>query len=38
MLGRILLTIDGFLLFVGAPIADYGPTHMFNPNWPPHAK
>ncbi|KAI0096985.1 hypothetical protein GGR51DRAFT_553259 [Nemania sp. FL0031] len=38
MLGRILLTIDGILLLVGAPIADYGPTHMFNPNWPPHAK
>ncbi|GAW26464.1 hypothetical protein SAMD00023353_3201310 [Rosellinia necatrix] len=38
MLGRILLTIDGILLLIGAPIADYGPTHMFNPNWPPHAK
>ncbi|KAI0868824.1 hypothetical protein GGS24DRAFT_481050 [Hypoxylon argillaceum] len=38
MLGRVLLTIDGLLLFLGAPIADYGPTHMFNPNWPPHAK
>ncbi|KAF2968555.1 hypothetical protein GQX73_g5041 [Xylaria multiplex] len=38
MLGRILLTIDSILLVVGAPIADYGPTHMFNPNWPPHAK
>ncbi|KAI0388927.1 hypothetical protein F5Y17DRAFT_451089 [Xylariaceae sp. FL0594] len=38
MLGRALLTIDAFLLLVGAPMADYGPTHMKNPNWPPHAK
>ncbi|KAI0162011.1 hypothetical protein GGR57DRAFT_308912 [Xylariaceae sp. FL1272] len=39
MWGKILLTIDCILLLVGAPIADYaGPTHMHNPNWPPHAK
>ncbi|KAI1423421.1 hypothetical protein F5Y12DRAFT_536247 [Xylaria sp. FL1777] len=38
MLGRILLTVDSLLLLLGAPIADYGPTHIFNPNWPPHAK
>ncbi|KAK7752241.1 hypothetical protein SLS62_005775 [Diatrype stigma] len=38
MLGRILLTADGFGLLFGAAIADYGPTHMFNPRWPPHAK
>ncbi|KAI8632896.1 hypothetical protein F5Y19DRAFT_333180 [Xylariaceae sp. FL1651] len=38
MLGRILLTVDTLLLLLGAPIADYGPTHMFNPNWPPHAR
>ncbi|KAI1748637.1 hypothetical protein F4782DRAFT_534207 [Xylaria castorea] len=38
MLGRILLTIDGLLLIIGAPVADYSHTHMLNPNWPPHAK
>ncbi|KAH9908172.1 hypothetical protein F4778DRAFT_466254 [Xylariomycetidae sp. FL2044] len=38
MLGRLLLTIDAAGLLLGAPIADYGHTHMFNPNWPPHAK
>ncbi|RYP30821.1 hypothetical protein DL768_011184 [Monosporascus sp. mg162] len=38
MLGRLLLTIDAVGLLIGAPIADYGPTHMFNPRWPPHAK
>ncbi|KAI0203356.1 hypothetical protein F4808DRAFT_418388 [Astrocystis sublimbata] len=37
-LGQILLTLDSILLLVGAPIADYSPTHIFNPNWPPHAK
>ena len=36
--GRILLTIDAVGLIFGAPIADYNHTHIFNPNWPPHAK
>ncbi|KAI1110713.1 hypothetical protein F5Y14DRAFT_454798 [Nemania sp. NC0429] len=38
MLGRILLTIDSLLLVIASPIADYSPSHIFNPNWPPHAK
>jgi hypothetical protein len=38
MLGKILLTIDGALGLVGAIIADWNETHMFNPRWPPHAK
>ncbi|KAH8160604.1 hypothetical protein CIB48_g7642 [Xylaria polymorpha] len=38
MLGRILLTIDSIALIAGAPLADYNHTHIFNPNWPPHAK
>ncbi|KAK1751112.1 hypothetical protein QBC47DRAFT_84340 [Echria macrotheca] len=38
MLGRILLTIDSLLLLLGAPLADYNHTHIFNPRWPPHAK
>jgi hypothetical protein len=38
MLGKILLTLDGLFLLIGAPLADYNHTHIFNPNWPPHAK
>ncbi|KAK1827027.1 hypothetical protein QBC39DRAFT_184873 [Podospora conica] len=38
MLGKIILTLDGVLLLVGAPLADYNHTHIFNPRWPPHAK
>jgi len=38
MLGRILLTIDAVGLLLGAAIADMSETHMYNPNWRPHAK
>lgn len=38
MLGRVLLTVDSIGLVFGAVIADMSPTHMQNPNWPPHAK
>ncbi|KAK8107606.1 uncharacterized protein PG998_009619 [Apiospora kogelbergensis] len=38
MLGRVLLTVDSIGLLFGAIMADMGPTHMQNPNWPPHAK
>ncbi|KAI1185214.1 hypothetical protein F5B17DRAFT_442039 [Nemania serpens] len=38
MLGRILLTIDSLMLIILSPIMDYSPSHIFNPNWPPHAK
>ncbi|KAK6845272.1 hypothetical protein PG990_003628 [Apiospora arundinis] len=38
MLGRVLLTVDSVGLLFGAVLADMGPTHMQNPNWPPHAK
>jgi len=38
MLGKIFLTLDAIGLLFGAPLADYGPTHIFNPRWPPHAK
>ncbi|KAK4120326.1 hypothetical protein N657DRAFT_683678 [Parathielavia appendiculata] len=38
MLGRLLLTLDAIALLLGAPIADYNHTHIFNPRWPPHAK
>ncbi|KAH6848062.1 hypothetical protein B0I37DRAFT_376544 [Chaetomium sp. MPI-CAGE-AT-0009] len=38
MLGKLFLTIDAIGLLLGAPIADYNHTHIFNPRWPPHAK
>lgn len=38
MLGKLLLTVDAIALLLGAPIADYNHTHIFNPRWPPHAK
>lgn len=38
MLGKLLLTVDAAALLVGAIIADYNHTHIFNPRWPPHAK
>ncbi|KAI1866787.1 uncharacterized protein JN550_007334 [Neoarthrinium moseri] len=39
MWGRILLTVDALGMGIGALKADYfSETHMFNPNWPPHAK
>ncbi|KAK3898550.1 hypothetical protein C8A05DRAFT_47165 [Staphylotrichum tortipilum] len=38
MLGKLLLTVDAIGLLLGAPIADYNHTHIFNPRWTPHAK
>ncbi|KAK9780079.1 hypothetical protein AB5N19_07788 [Seiridium cardinale] len=39
MWGRILLTVDALGLSLGTLKADYfSHTHMYNPNWPPHAK
>jgi hypothetical protein len=38
MLGKLLLTVDATALLLGAPIADYNHTHIFNPRWTPHAK
>ncbi len=38
MLGKLLLTVDAIGLLLGAPIADFNHTHIFNPRWPPHAK
>ena len=37
-LGRCLLTFIGVSLGPGPFIADYNETHVFNPNWTPHAK
>ncbi|KAI0174169.1 hypothetical protein BJ166DRAFT_139066 [Pestalotiopsis sp. NC0098] len=39
MWGRLLLTFDAIGLIAGTLKADYfSATHMYNPNWPPHAK
>jgi len=38
LIGRILLTINAAGIAVGGFIADWTPTHIFNPHWPPHAK
>lgn len=38
MLGRVLLSISALAQSIGAYAADFNVTHVFNPNWPPHAK
>lgn len=37
-LGRILLTVALLSTLFGPIGADWNDTHVFNPNWPPHAK
>jgi hypothetical protein len=36
--GRVLFTMNAAGLAVGGFIADWNATHIYNPNWPPHAK
>jgi hypothetical protein len=36
--GRKILTSVAALTAVGGFLADWNRTHLFNPNWPPHAK
>ena len=38
ILSRILFTATALILPIGAHLADYSPTHIFNPKWTPHAK
>lgn len=35
---RVLLTLSVSVLGVLVPWLEYGPTHVFNPDWPGHAK
>jgi hypothetical protein len=36
--GRWILSSVAALTAVGGFLADWNRTHLFNPNWPPHAK
>ncbi|EPE29996.1 hypothetical protein GLAREA_01156 [Glarea lozoyensis ATCC 20868] len=38
MYGRILLSVPAVMQLIGPFYADFSHTHVFNPNWPPHAK
>lgn len=36
--GKILISIVALYAALGSYIFDWNETHIFNPNWPPHAK
>jgi hypothetical protein len=36
--GRILISISALAAAIGAYVADWNETHIFNPRWPPHAR
>lgn len=38
LISRLLFTLSGIGLSVGAHLADLSPSHIFNHRWPPHAK
>jgi hypothetical protein len=37
-IGIILLCLPAVSLGVGAFVADFSESHIYNPNWPPHAR
>ncbi|MCJ1310163.1 hypothetical protein MMC25_003824 [Agyrium rufum] len=38
MAGRALLSLSALAQIFGPFIADFSPSHVYNPRWPPHAK
>src|SRR3712207_5999807 len=38
ILGRLLITVALVSTVVGPVAADWNRTHIFNPEWPPHAR
>ena len=36
--GRILIVLGNLLYSIGAFLADFNETHVYNPTWPPHAR
>ncbi|KAK3674699.1 hypothetical protein LTR78_005421 [Recurvomyces mirabilis] len=36
--GRAIVTAGNLMYAVGAFIADFNKTHVYNPTWPPHAR
>lgn len=37
-IGRWLFTLNALAAGIGGFLADWNTTHLFNPNWPPHAR
>src|ERR1700761_349690 len=36
--GRVCLTLVSLSTSISCYIADFNATHVYNPNWPPHAR
>lgn len=38
MLLRVLITLNSLVFILVVPALEIGPSHVFNPDWPGHAK